>query len=317
MLTPTRAVLAACAASAILVPIVSPPAYADTGAATVPCEGALMTISWAPPAGTSAFTGYLVQDFVQNGFGGEYIAWQDTVGTDQTQASVPVFFPQNDYRVTPVDASGAAVGATIFQPSDYLGGKSPAATSWVQSSNNSVGDRTATVEFGWPMIAGNDWNYTGNEPDTETISGGGQTVVITPSVFGATPVTFTGLTDGRAYTFASDTFDICGDGGTSQSSPVFVPGLEPVWQSATPPLQTHGRHYEYQFEASGKPAPTYQLIGAPSWLQIDKDGLVYGRAPRGMTSFSYSVSAYNGVGIEGLYTSNPYKTVGPFTVTVK
>ncbi|HXL90252.1 MAG TPA: putative Ig domain-containing protein [Streptosporangiaceae bacterium] len=71
---------------------------------------------------------------------------------------------------------------------------------------------------------------------------------------------------------------------------------------------TAGQAYGYTFMASGTPAPSYALSGAPSWLSIDAStGTVSGTVPAGTTSFSYSVTATNAVGTA---------TAGPFTVTV-
>ncbi len=65
--------------------------------------------------------------------------------------------------------------------------------------------------------------------------------------------------------------------------------------------------YTYSFHATGEPAPTYSLSGAPSWLEMDSSGYMSGTPPAGATSFTYSVVATN---------SSGNTTVGPFTVSV-
>jgi hypothetical protein len=85
----------------------------------------------------------------------------------------------------------------------------------------------------------------------------------------------------------------------------------PAFSSARPPLTaTTGTSYSYGFAAGGSPAPTYGLAsGAPSWLSIDPaTGLLSGTPPSGMTSFTYSVTATNGI--------SPDASAGPFTVQV-
>jgi hypothetical protein len=85
----------------------------------------------------------------------------------------------------------------------------------------------------------------------------------------------------------------------------------PMFTAAAPPLSsTPGVAYSYNFTASGFPTPSYSLgASAPSWLAVDSTtGAVSGLVPSGIASFSYSVTANNGVGNA--------VTAGPFTVTV-
>ena len=84
----------------------------------------------------------------------------------------------------------------------------------------------------------------------------------------------------------------------------------PAFVMDSPPLTAvAGQAYDYTFEASGTPAPTYALAtGAPPWLSVNAStGEVTGTPPAGTTSFSYAVTATNTAGTA---------TAGPFTVTV-
>ncbi len=132
---------------------------------------------------------------------------------------------------------------------------------------------------------------------------------------GAT-ATFTGLTNGVGYTLSAVTFNDCGSSGPI-TSPVFTPGVAPDWTRHSPPLTAQPGAYVYKFAASGDPSPTFSLVGAPSWLTISPNGLVSGRLPAGVESFSYSVVASNGVGIDAgpLYPTTDI-VAGPFVVTV-
>jgi hypothetical protein len=84
----------------------------------------------------------------------------------------------------------------------------------------------------------------------------------------------------------------------------------PSWSTDSPPLTaTSGTIYTYTFVAKGTPNPTYALgRGAPSWLSISSTGVVSGTPPPGITHFTYTVVASNGL--------RPSAVAGPFVVTV-
>ena len=86
----------------------------------------------------------------------------------------------------------------------------------------------------------------------------------------------------------------------------------PTFTADTPPLTaTVGTSYSYTFQATGTPNTiTYSLAeGAPTFLSINSTtGAVTGTPPVGTTSFTYSVTASNGV--------SPDASTGPFTVAV-
>jgi hypothetical protein len=100
------------------------------------------------------------------------------------------------------------------------------------------------------------------------------------------------------------------EGGGLILSYVAPVGTAPAFTTDSPPLTaTVGTPYQYTFAASGSPTPTYSLNGAPSWLTIGSStGAVSGTPPTGTTSFSYSVTAANGV--------SPDATTPTFTVAV-
>ena len=122
-----------------------------------------------------------------------------------------------------------------------------------------------------------------------------------------TPNTYT-LT--ATYTpSAAASADYSGSTGTTQVTVTGTPtapppsGNGPVFSSDSPPTSVTGQSYSYQFQASN--SPSYQLVGAPSWLSISNNGMVSGYIPDGTSSFSYSVYAWNNWG---------HVTVGPFNV---
>ena len=75
-------------------------------------------------------------------------------------------------------------------------------------------------------------------------------------------------------------------------------GTAPSFTAASPPLSSHPRaYYDYTFAAKGVPAPTFKLVNAPTWLNLDQaTGHVFGWLLPTVSSFSYSVEASNAVG---------------------
>ena len=133
----------------------------------------------------------------------------------------------------------------------------------------------------------------------------------TPAVSGVGP-SHTYASAGT-YTVSLTVTDTDGFSASTSRSLVVVPQLlpsAPTFTSAIPPLAgTVGTAYSYSFAAAGFPAPTFSLVGAPAWLTISAStGGVTGTPPSGTASFSYAVTASNGVGSPS--------TVGPFAVAV-
>jgi IPT/TIG domain/Putative Ig domain len=85
----------------------------------------------------------------------------------------------------------------------------------------------------------------------------------------------------------------------------------PTFTAASPPRRAWVRlPYRYRFRASGRPAATFSLSGAPSWLHISRlSGLVSGTPPVRLVGkrFRYTVRASNSAGSA---------TAGPFTISV-
>lgn len=276
------------------------------------CAGSDVRVAWSPPRDTSGVSGYEIQDYVTNAESQHALGYTARVGVGQDSASVPLDVGVNDVQVWELGTDG-----TLQQLSDqtYTAGQAPLAATWGIGpwyESNSVADGTATVTFSWPSSLNE--QQMGYEADTDVVRLSPSRSVSVSPFQGTATATFTGLQNGQTYTFTSQTSNACGTSATT-TSPVFVPGTAPQWTSDTPPtVARQGTLYAYQFAASGKPAPSYQLVGAPAWLHL-RGGLVYGTVPAGTTSFTYSVTAYNGVGIQGHYIANPLDRAGPFSVS--
>ncbi len=291
-------------------------AETSTSAATIlqadperSCVGEAATLSWAPPAGVAELTGYQIAHY--------YRPLTPSItttelGLEHTSFDFTIPFGLSIFLIRAVTSAG--VQPDPFASASVQGNRAPFAMSWDNRENDAVGDGTATVSYKW------------DGPVTESTTGGTLPVTlrITASPGGASvevPVgdastvthTFTGLANGVNYTFSAVTFNACG-ASEPELSAEFTPGVAPVWVRNTPPLRAGRGEYVYNFTARGKPAPTYQLRDAPSWLQISPKGLVSGRPPGGTESFSYSVVAGNGVGIHPFDNSDV--VAGPFTVSV-
>jgi len=81
-------------------------------------------------------------------------------------------------------------------------------------------------------------------------------------------------------------------------------GNAPVWSADSPSTSVDGQSFSYDFQASG--SPSYGLSTNAGWLGIDPStGMVSGTIPDGITSFTFSVKAWNNFGTVW---------AGPFTV---
>jgi len=305
-----------------ILPSFIPAAAADDAEATIslanpahPCAGEAATLTWTRPAGL-AVTGYqIIQQVVTDG---GYFPTFISVGPKVTSLAFALPFGLTTFVIR-----AKSVWGTLYAPfasATIMGNSRPTAMAY-DNGAGAVGDRSATVPFRWygPM----QWHITGGLlPVTVAITAhgpGGDTgpVSIGPSRSSSTAVaTFDRLTNGSSYSFSAVTSNACGSSSPS-GSPRFVPGVGPAWTSASPPDSvTAGSVYQYKFAASGKPARTYTLLNAPSWLSIGAFGFVQGTVPLGTapSSFSFSVKASNGVGVQDRPSTDI--VAGPFTVTV-
>lgn len=205
--------------------------------------------------------------------------------------------------------AGGVAGASLLMPGTAL------ATTGPQSTTTSF-----TIKPWFTLSPG----VAGDEVDVSVTTGTGSAPAPTGSVvvaFGTTTCTVTLITGASDTSTGACFFDgthapgipfgvytvtatynpdsSAFSGSSASQSGVVIGNLsKPAWTADTPPLSASpGEHYDYTFQASGVPAPTYSLVGAPSWLQINSTtGEVSGDVPWGIGWFSYSVTASNSVG---------------------
>lgn len=292
-------------------------ASAETSPATIihadpdrACSGQAATLSWSPPAGVAGVTGYRITQMVTTPSTPETYTTDVDAGRTSLPFTVP--FGLSTFQIRARTATG--VSDDPYTSASIMGNQQPSAMAW-DSSGADVGDSTATVPFRWfgPLT----WSTTGGRlPVTLQVTapvGVSIETSIPQGASGAAP-RFTGLLNGAATTFTAVTSNACGS-SAGMTSPRYVPGVAPAWTQASPQLTVaRNKPYRYQFAASGSPAPTYRLVSAPSWLGVGPGGLVTGTPPKGTVSFSYSVTASNGVGIGSNPTDAP---AGPFKVVVR
>ena len=193
--------------------------------------------------------------------------------------------------------TGGMVGGVLLAP-----GTAYAATATIAITDATPGFGGINVEvsvtngtdpLGTFSVSGAGNGCTGNLFGMEG-SGSGNGHCIIPSVADGT-YTLTASYDGASS--SPDTVTV--------GNPSPPPGENgPAWIADSPSTSVDSQSYSYQFQASG--SPTYELSGNPDWLNIDPNtGMVSGTIPDGVTSFTFSVRAWNNFG--SIWA-------GPFTV---
>jgi uncharacterized repeat protein (TIGR01451 family) len=198
--------------------------------------------------------------------------------------------------------------------------ENPPVTAVSQPLTITVASASQSISFTTPATG----TVAGSATLTATGGGSGNPVVFTvdpSSGSGVCTVSGTNGTNGTytatvTYTAAGSCVIDANQAGNAsytaaqQVQQTITVNQAPAFVIGSPPLTAvTGQAYDYTFEASGTPAPSYALAsGAPSWLSVNPaTGEVTGTPPAGTTSFSYAVTATNVVGTA---------TAGPFTVTV-
>ena len=274
------------------------------------CVGDSATLSWNT-SHADGLTGYRIEHWT---FSPSPSVLVTEVGAEQTSLPFTFRFGVNTFHIYAVTTEGIAPAP--FASTTIVGSRAPHAMTW-QVQGATVGDGTATTLFRWPGPVTLS-TRGGALPVTVrvTASPGEASIDLTAAPFDSNTATFEGLTNGTAYTFTAVTSNACGS-SEPRSSPSFTPGIAPTWIRATPPLSAASTgQYVYNFAAGGDPRPTYRLVDAPSWLEINPNGLVRGRPPEGFSSFSYSVVASNGVGVAHPAFATTDVAAGLFTVSV-
>jgi hypothetical protein len=155
-------------------------------------------------------------------------------------------------------------------------------------------------------------NTTNGTPTgTVQVSGAGGGCSVTLNSAGAGSCNIFNLPDGN-YSLTASYAGVTNTFNSSASSPATAVtiGRAPVFVADSPSLTaTNGQFYSYTFRAVGSPGIHYSLSGGFPGLHINPfTGTVSGTVPNFSGSFSYSVTATNGVGSA---------TAGPYTVNLR
>ena len=261
--------------------------YTDAGLTVGPAPLAItassgtMTYGGTPPAITPSYAGFV------NGDAPGSLTTPPTCATTATPAS-----PASTY---PTSCSGAA-------DPDYSISYAPGTVTVTQAGQAISVTAPATGVVGKTATLAATGGGSGN-PVTFTVDPASGT--------GVCAVTGTTV----AYTAAGDCVIDANQAGNANYAPapqvtatITVDQAPAFVLDSPPPTAAAGQPYDYTFTASGTPAPTYTLTGAPSWLSVNAaTGEVTGTPPTGTTTFSYTITATNSAGTA---------TAGPFTVTV-
>jgi hypothetical protein len=205
-----------------------------------------------------------------------------TAATGVLSGTIPAGTTTFSYTVTATNSAGSVPGSFTVAVSQ------PAAAPVFTADSPSL---TAT--------AGSVYSYTfaasGSPAPTFALSGAPSWLSITAAT-GALSGTIPAGTTTFSYTVTAT--NSAGNVSKSYTVAVSQPAVAPVFTADSPSLTaTAGSAYSYTFAASGTPAPTFALSGAPSWLSVNAaTGALSGTIPAGTTSFSYTVTATNSAG---------------------
>jgi sugar lactone lactonase YvrE len=90
--------------------------------------------------------------------------------------------------------------------------------------------------------------------------------------------------------------------------------VPPSFTDKTPPPATYGSAYSYTFKATGSPPPIFSGSGLPSWASLNASTGVLSGTPAAAGSFTFSVTASNGVAPDA--TASVTLTVNKAALTV-
>ncbi len=208
---------------------------------------------------------------------------------------------------TPAVGDAGSTGTLTFSASN---GVAPVATQSFAILVTTVPTITSTAPTS--VLAGNAYSYTatatGTPAPTLSFSGlpswltaAGDTVSGTPGAINAGQHSFT-VTATSA-------------GGTDTQTVTVDVDLAPTITSATPPgLAYEGTGYSHTVTASGHPAPTFSLSGAPAWLTINATSGLLSGTPQNQdqgTASNIVVTASNGIGAVSSQTFSILVEAGP------
>jgi hypothetical protein len=202
---------------------------------------------------------------------------------------------------------GLAGGVLLTPAAAYATTAVPTSTAVTATQTPTFHGTTLTVD----VSVSNEGNTTNGTPTGSvqvTGAGTGCTVNSLNSA-GAGTCTIFNVPDGT-YTLTASYGGVANLFNSSSDQTTVTVGHAPVFVADSPSLTAaNGQSYSYTFRAVGSPGIHYSLSGGFPWLRINPfTGTVSGTVPNFGGSFSYTVTATNGLGSA---------TAGPYTVFVR
>jgi hypothetical protein len=200
--------------------------------------------------------------------------------------------------------TGGLAGGVLLTPGTAYAATPVATTTAITSTSQTPTFHGTTLTVNVSVTPANTTNGTPGGTVQVTGAGGGCSATLNSSGAGSCSifdVPFGSYTLTASYA-ANALFNASSGTAAVKVGPVLT---APVFTADSPSLAARGGDfYSYTFHAVGSPGIRYSVSG-PSWLQINPfTGTVSGTVPFYGGSFSYSVTATNGVGSA---TAGPYR----------
>jgi hypothetical protein len=263
--------------------------HATSSAVTVTVDSAptAVTVSGGPStvdagaaySATASGNGNPTPDYSLASGGPSWLSVNATTGA--LTGTVPTGITSFTYKVTATNGVGSATSSPVSVTVD-------------------VAPTTVTVSGGPTTIdAGSAYSATasgnGNPaPTYSLVSGAPSWLSVNASTGALTGAVPSGIT---SFSYSVKATNAAGS-ATSPTVTVAVDSAPSSVSVTSSTTATVGEAYAATALGNGNPAPTYSLVsGAPSWLLVNATtGAISGNVPTGITSFTYSVKATDGVG---------------------
>lgn len=268
---------------------------------TVVKNGKQITVFWDPPAGTMESDGtYYETRYADNTDSLKKMdpAWNSVAYGECFQSYTISYWDTYVVQIRAVNRYGTGLTVTV-QGVSYVP-SSPQGFTAVQ------GDGQVALSWSAPSSAGDGYTLTGYEvfqPVSRTwLSVNAST----------TSLTVTGLANGQEYRFFVRATNASHDYGKGESATLTMTPLKPPSITSDGRLSLpYGTDGSFQVQTTGTAPLSYTLVGAPTGVTIDNDGLISVSKTLSVGSYSFTIRVSNGS--ESHATQNFTLTVSRYT----